>query len=205
MGIDLGGDAGGAGPDAELELEDEEDESDDDEEEEDGDDEVLDADLPEVAWKLPALSILKRSQSREVDPRMVAAGGEVLEATLREFGVDARLIGATVGPTVTRYELELAPGVKVNKVTGLAKEIAYSMASHGSCMLWPWRLKASSPTSIKRTTKGDGGTRSFKRPSATASFCTTMRAVSPACAITLGKITFTTTGEAPSGAKRVAR
>jgi S-DNA-T family DNA segregation ATPase FtsK/SpoIIIE len=56
---------------------------------------------------------------------------------MREFGVDARLIGATVGPTVTRYELELAAGVKVNKVTGLAKEIAYAMASHDVRILAP--------------------------------------------------------------------
>jgi DNA segregation ATPase FtsK/SpoIIIE, S-DNA-T family len=94
-------------------------------------------DLPDVAWKLPALHLLKRSQSREVDPRMVAAGGEVLEATMREFGVDARLVGATVGPTVTRYELEIAPGVKVSRVTGLSKEIAYSMASHDVRILAP--------------------------------------------------------------------
>ena len=56
---------------------------------------------------------------------------------MHEFGVDARLIGATVGPTVTRYELELAPGVKVNKVTSLAKEIAYAMASHDVRILAP--------------------------------------------------------------------
>ena len=68
---------------------------------------------------------------------MVAAGGEVLEATMREFGVDARLVGATVGPTVTRYELELAPGVKVNRVTNLSNEIAYSMASHDVRILAP--------------------------------------------------------------------
>src|SRR5262249_33701310 len=61
----------------------------------------------------------------------------VLEATMREFGVDARLSGATVGPTVTRYELELAAGVKVNKVTGLTKEIAYAMASHDVRILAP--------------------------------------------------------------------
>jgi DNA segregation ATPase FtsK/SpoIIIE, S-DNA-T family len=89
------------------------------------------------AWKLPAATILKRSQSREVDLRMVEQGGDVLEATMREFGVDARRIGQTVGPTVTRYELELAPGVKVNKVTGLAKEIAYAMASHDVRILAP--------------------------------------------------------------------
>ena len=68
---------------------------------------------------------------------MVKQGGDVLEATMREFGVDARLIDATVGPTVTRYELELAAGVKVSKVTSLSKEIAYAMASHDVRILAP--------------------------------------------------------------------
>ncbi|MGO9873932.1 MAG: DNA translocase FtsK [Acidimicrobiia bacterium] len=88
-------------------------------------------------WKLPPANVLKRSESSRVDPRLVQEGGDVLEATMRQFGVDARLLGATVGPTVTRYELELAPGVKVNKVTSLAKEIAYSMASHDVRILAP--------------------------------------------------------------------
>ena len=88
-------------------------------------------------WKLPPANVLKRSESSKVDPQLVQQGGEVLEATMRQFGVDARLLGATVGPTVTRYELELAPGVKVNKVTSLAKEIAYSMASHDVRILAP--------------------------------------------------------------------
>jgi S-DNA-T family DNA segregation ATPase FtsK/SpoIIIE len=88
-------------------------------------------------WKLPPANVLKRSESSRVDPQLVQDGGDVLEATMRQFGVDARLLGATVGPTVTRYELELAPGVKVNKVTSLAKEIAYSMASHDVRILAP--------------------------------------------------------------------
>jgi S-DNA-T family DNA segregation ATPase FtsK/SpoIIIE len=88
-------------------------------------------------WKLPPANLLKRSESSKVDPQLVQDGGEVLEATMRQFGVDARLLGATVGPTVTRYELELAPGVKVNKVTSLSKEIAYSMASHDVRILAP--------------------------------------------------------------------
>jgi len=103
--------------------------------------EQLAINLPPVhrpsAWKLPAASVLKRSESSKVDPQLVQEGGEILEATMRQFGVDARLLGATVGPTVTRYELELAPGVKVNKVTSLAKEIAYSMASHDVRILAP--------------------------------------------------------------------
>ncbi|MDQ1518928.1 MAG: segregation ATPase FtsK/SpoIIIE, family, partial [Actinomycetota bacterium] len=89
------------------------------------------------AWKLPANTLLKRSGNREIDRRLVDAGGDVLEATLREFGVDARLVGATVGPTVTRYELELAPGVKVNRVTTLAHDIAYAMASPDVRILAP--------------------------------------------------------------------
>ncbi len=93
--------------------------------------------VPKVVWKLPATSILKRSEKREIDTRMVKQGGDVLEATMREFGVDARLIDATVGPTVTRYELELAAGVKVSKVTSLSKEIAYAMASHDVRILAP--------------------------------------------------------------------
>ncbi|MDQ1456375.1 MAG: segregation ATPase FtsK/SpoIIIE, family [Actinomycetota bacterium] len=108
----------------------------DDEEEEDAGETQL-RPVPKVAWKLPATSLLKKSLAREVDSRLVKQGGDVLESTMREFGVDARLIDATVGPTVTRYELELAAGVKVSKVTSLSKEIAYAMASHDVRILAP--------------------------------------------------------------------
>ncbi len=88
-------------------------------------------------WTLPPRDLLKRSTAKEVDGRVVEQGGEVLQATLKDFGVDARLIGMTVGPTVTRYELELAPGVKVNRVTGLSHDIAYAMASPDVRILAP--------------------------------------------------------------------
>jgi S-DNA-T family DNA segregation ATPase FtsK/SpoIIIE len=113
-------------------------ESGDDDSGDDDSDEVERArPVPKIVWKLPATSILKKSEKREIDTRMVKQGGDVLEATMREFGVDARLIDATVGPTVTRYELELAAGVKVSKVTSLSKEIAYAMASHDVRILAP--------------------------------------------------------------------
>ncbi|HZR14648.1 MAG TPA: DNA translocase FtsK [Acidimicrobiia bacterium] len=89
------------------------------------------------AWKLPPTTLLRRSGAKSVDPRLVDEGGRVLEATLQEFGVDAHLAGRTIGPTVTRYELELGAGVKVNRVTGLSKEIAYAMASHDVRILAP--------------------------------------------------------------------
>ncbi len=127
--------------DEDEEYEGEEGEEEDDgegEEGEEGEEEVAHVrPVPKVVWKLPATGLLKKSEKREIDTRMVKQGGDVLEATMREFGVDARLIDATVGPTVTRYELELAAGVKVNKVTSLSKEIAYAMASHDVRILAP--------------------------------------------------------------------
>ncbi|MBK5288385.1 MAG: DNA translocase FtsK 4TM domain-containing protein, partial [Acidimicrobiia bacterium] len=60
-------------------------------------------------WTLPPRDLLKRSQVKALDKTAVEQGGQVLQATLKDFGVDANLIGMTVGPTVTRYELELAP------------------------------------------------------------------------------------------------
>jgi S-DNA-T family DNA segregation ATPase FtsK/SpoIIIE len=83
----------------------------------------------EQQWKLPSASCLTRKAAKPIDRRLVEKGGETLEATLLEFGVDAHLVGMTIGPTVTRYELELGPGVKVNKVTSLSHDIAYAMAS----------------------------------------------------------------------------
>ena len=89
------------------------------------------------SWKLPPANVLKRGTKHEIDRRFVEEGGRVLEATLAEFGVVAKLSGMTVGPTVTRYELELGSGVKVNRVTGLSHDIAYAMASPDVRILAP--------------------------------------------------------------------
>src|SRR4029079_18490057 len=100
--------------DAEYEEEEEEEEDEEyEEEDEEGEDdeaiaastaaEQLSIHLPPghrlSPWKLPPATVLKRSESSKVDPQLVQEGGEVLEATMRQFGVDARLLGATVGPT----------------------------------------------------------------------------------------------------------
>ncbi|MGA1244197.1 MAG: DNA translocase FtsK, partial [Ilumatobacteraceae bacterium] len=63
--------------------------------------------------------------------------GRILEESLASHGVDVRLVGRTVGPTVTRYELELGPGVKVARVTSLQKDIAYSLAATDVRILAP--------------------------------------------------------------------
>ena len=61
----------------------------------------------------------------------------MLEGALAEHGVETRLVGMVVGPTVTRYELELGVGVKVARLTSLHKDIAYAMASPDVRILAP--------------------------------------------------------------------
>ncbi len=89
------------------------------------------------AWKLPPANSLIKTTSRELDHRLVEARGRTLEEALRSHGVETRLVGMTVGPTVTRYELELGAGVKVAKVTSLNKDIAYAMAAEDVRILAP--------------------------------------------------------------------
>jgi len=88
-------------------------------------------------WRLPSLSLLKRGEAHEVDTRLVEAQGAVLQTALAAHGVDTNLVGMTVGPTVTRYELALGAGVKVARVTNLHKDIAYAMASADVRILAP--------------------------------------------------------------------
>ena len=89
------------------------------------------------AWKLPPMKLLDRSGSQSVDRSEVEEVGHRLEHALAEHGVETRLVGMTVGPTVTRYELELGPGVKVARVTSLHKDIAYAMATPDVRILAP--------------------------------------------------------------------
>ncbi len=88
-------------------------------------------------WKLPPAKLLKRTAAHEVDKSAIRETGEVLEHALAEHGVETRLVGMTIGPTVTRYELELGPGVKVARVTSLHKDIAYAMATPDVRILAP--------------------------------------------------------------------
>ena len=89
------------------------------------------------AWKLPAAKLLRRSSAQSVDTGAVEGRGRTLEAALAEHGVETRLVGMVVGPTVTRYELELGAGVKVARVTSLHRDIAYAMASPDVRILAP--------------------------------------------------------------------
>jgi S-DNA-T family DNA segregation ATPase FtsK/SpoIIIE len=103
--------------------------------------EQLEIDLGPAAkaspWRLPPISLLVRSGTQQVDRRAIEETGRTLEKALADHGVETRLVGMVVGPTVTRYELELGPGVKVNRVTTLHKDIAYAMATPDVRILAP--------------------------------------------------------------------
>jgi len=88
-------------------------------------------------WRLPPVALLKKTKAAEIDRKQVESLGHTLEDALAAHGVDTRLVGMTVGPTVTRYELELGAGVKVAKVTNLQRDIAYAMAAADVRILAP--------------------------------------------------------------------
>ncbi|MGB5756507.1 MAG: DNA translocase FtsK, partial [Acidimicrobiales bacterium] len=92
---------------------------------------------PHGTWHLPTMDLLDRTEAQDVDRASVEKTGRQLEHALAEHGVETRLIGVVVGPTVSRFELELGPGVKVSRVTTLHKDIAYAMATPDVRILAP--------------------------------------------------------------------
>jgi DNA segregation ATPase FtsK/SpoIIIE, S-DNA-T family len=81
------------------------------------------------SYRLPPLDLLREGHRREVSSRSIQETIATLEATLEEFGVDATVSGHTAGPSVTRFEIELGAGVKVNRVLSLSNEMKYALAS----------------------------------------------------------------------------
>jgi S-DNA-T family DNA segregation ATPase FtsK/SpoIIIE len=88
-------------------------------------------------WELPPSSLLQRTKEQKQDRSATDAAGDELVTALGAHGVETTLVGYRVGPTVTLFELELGPGVKVSSVTSLNKDIAYAMASPDVRILAP--------------------------------------------------------------------
>jgi S-DNA-T family DNA segregation ATPase FtsK/SpoIIIE len=83
----------------------------------------------DITYALPSLDLLERGGPGKSRSAANDAIVESLTTVFTEFKVDARVTGFTRGPTVTRYEVELGPAVKVERITALTKNIAYAVAS----------------------------------------------------------------------------
>ena len=98
-----------------------------------GDDEDEDEIEQQPEYKYPPIDLLKRpSNDSTGDIRSeLTANAEKLVDTLRSFGVETRIINISRGPSVTRYELQPAAGVKISRITNLADDIALNLAAAG--------------------------------------------------------------------------
>ena len=81
-------------------------------------------------YRRPALGLLKRSSGTTAQPEdLIARTSRLLEEALGHFGIEATVSDTVSGPRVTRYELQLAPGTKVGRITALRDDLAYALAA----------------------------------------------------------------------------
>ncbi|MEU2348594.1 DNA translocase FtsK [Modestobacter sp. NPDC049651] len=91
----------------------------------------------EGQYTLPSVSVLRAGDPPKKQSKANDAAIEAITGVLEQFNIDAAVTSFTRGPTVTRYEIELGPAVKVEKITALTKNMAYAVANDNIRILAP--------------------------------------------------------------------
>jgi len=90
------------------------------------DKETVPEDLP---YEPPPLTLLNDAKEATTDHELIEKNAKVIEETLNNFGIQARIAEVNVGPSVTQYAINLAEGIRTNKITSLQNDLAMSLAS----------------------------------------------------------------------------
>lgn len=95
---------------------------------------IINSDSKEIHYVFPSIDLLKnngKARLKSEDKKDLIDGANKLEAILESFGVEAKVTQVTKGPSVTRFELQPSPGVKVSKIVNLTDDIALGLAANG--------------------------------------------------------------------------
>lgn len=109
------------------------------------------------AYRLPDITLLDDNVKNNItnEKREAIESADILLNTLKSFGIDCKLVQINRGPTITRYELQPAPGVKVSRITNLSKDIALNLAKSDVRIEAPIPGKAAVGIEVPNNNKSD--------------------------------------------------
>ena len=109
---------------------------------------------PKGEWTLPPLSLLEPpAGGQTLDSQFLEDSARALENALKSFRVEAEVVGAQVGPAVTMFELTVAQGTRMNKVTQLSQEIAATLRARSVRIIAPIPGKATIGIEVPNATR----------------------------------------------------